>query len=201
MKCELGKAKDRERKDVTTQRWCSSNNYMHAMKIKDIMTKDVIVTVKPEATVQEAAVYMKAADVGAVPVTEDKRPVGMLTDRDITLMVTAAAQDPRTVRVREVMTPDVIACHEDEEVEEAVLLMEEKEVRRLMVLNPAGELVGIVSVGDLARHLRNKELTGEVLQEIARPLKEDPPAEFAERRMLQKTWFQPERRLTDFSYR
>jgi CBS domain-containing protein len=93
---------------------------------------------------------MKALDVGALPVCDGERLVGMITDRDITLEATAQSRDPVTTLVRDCMRPEVIYCFEDEDVDEAERIMQEKQIRRLPVLTREKRLVGIVSLGDLA---------------------------------------------------
>src|SRR5262249_1331530 len=104
------------------------------MKIRDIMTPDVE-CVWPDDSIQEAALKMKELDVGPLPVCDRDRAAGMLTDRDITIRAVAEGRDSRSTRVRDVMTPEVIACYDDQEVEEAAQLMQERQIRRLVVLN------------------------------------------------------------------
>src|SRR5919197_2730009 len=119
-----------------------------AMQLKDVMTRDVEV-VRPDATLQEAAGRMKALDVGVIPVCDGEHLMGMLTDRDITVRATAAGRDPRTTHVRDVMTPDVVYCFEDQDVTEAQRLMQERQIRRLLVLNPDKRAGGVGPPGDL----------------------------------------------------
>ena len=119
------------------------------MLLRDVMTPHVEV-IHPDATLREAAQKMKTLDVGPVPVCDGDRLQGMLTDRDITIRATAEGRDPNTTRVREVMTPDVVYCFEDQDVVEAARMMEERQIRRLVILNRDKRLVGIVSLGDLA---------------------------------------------------
>src|SRR5262245_63154601 len=104
------------------------------MRVSEVMTQGVECTY-PEATLQEAAAKMKSLDVGPLPVCDNDRLVGMVTDRDITVRATAEGEAPKDVRVRDVMTPDVIFCFEDALVSDAARLMEQKQVRRLVVLN------------------------------------------------------------------
>jgi CBS domain-containing protein len=134
------------------------------MVLREIMTTHVEV-VHPEATLKEAAQKMKALDVGPIPVCDGERLQGMLTDRDITVRATAEGRDPNTTKVREVMTPDVVYCFEDQDVREAADIMEEKQIRRLVVLNRDKRLVGIVSLGDLATQTGDAELESEELSE------------------------------------
>ncbi len=142
------------------------------MLLKDVMTTSVEV-VHPDATLQEAAQKMKDLDVGPVPVCDGERLVGMLTDRDIAIRSTAEGRDPKTTPVREAMTPEVVYCFEDQSVEEAARLMEEKQLRRLVVLNRDKKLVGIVSLGDVATSTGDERLSGEILKQVSEP---SPPA-------------------------
>lgn len=132
------------------------------MKIEQIMTPYVR-CVKPDVTLVEAAVVMRDMDVGALPICEGGRLIGMLTDRDLALRAVAECRDPRWTMVKDVMTDGVVYIYSDQEVEDAAELMERKQVRRLPVLNREKRLVGIVSLGDVAIHTSN-ELSGEALK-------------------------------------
>jgi CBS domain-containing protein len=132
------------------------------------MTPDVE-CVGLDDTLQEAAVKMKDLDVGPLPVCDRNRVAGILTDRDITVRAVAEGRDPKSTRVRDVMTHDVIACHDDEDVMEAAELMRERQVRRVLVLNRDEQLVGIVSLADLAADSGNPRRVGEVLQDVSEP--------------------------------
>jgi CBS domain-containing protein len=134
------------------------------MLLRDVMTPHVEV-IHPDATLTEAARKMKALDVGPVPICDGDRLQGMITDRDITIRATAEGRDPNTTRVREVMTPDIVYCFEDQDVREAAQIMEERQIRRLVVLNREKRLVGIVSLGDLATQTDEAELDSEELTE------------------------------------
>jgi CBS domain-containing protein len=138
------------------------------MKLKEVMTRGVDVT-RPDATLEAAAEKMKSLDVGPLPVCDGDRLVGMVTDRDITVRATAAGRDPKTTPIREAMTEKVVYCFEDQDVREAARLIEEKQIRRLPVLNRDKRLVGIVSVGDLAVRTHDKGLTGEVVERVSAP--------------------------------
>jgi CBS domain-containing protein len=138
------------------------------MKLRDVMTREVEV-VHPEASVTEAAEKMRSLDVGPLPVCDGDRLVGMITDRDVTVRATAQGRDPGTVRVREVMTPDVFYCFEDEDVKNAAQIMRDRQVRRLVVLDRDKRLVGIVSLGDLAVDTGDDKLSGRTLEKISEP--------------------------------
>jgi CBS domain-containing protein len=138
------------------------------MKIKDIMTSNVE-CVWPDDTLQEAALKMKEMEIGPLPVCDRLHIVGMLTDRDIAVRGVAEGRDPRSTKVSDVMTREVIRCFEDEEVEEAERLMQSRQVRRILVVNRDEGLVGILSLGDLAAETGNPQRVGEVLQDVSEP--------------------------------
>jgi CBS domain-containing protein len=138
------------------------------MWIRDIMTRNVE-CVWPDDTLQEAALKMKDLDVGPLPVCDYDHVVGMLTDRDITVRAVAEGRDPRSTRVRDVMTRNVVSCSEDDAVEEAARLMQERQIRRLLVLDRDKRLIGIVSLGDLAAEAEDPYRMAEVLQDVSVP--------------------------------
>ena len=119
------------------------------MQIADIMTRDPQ-SVQPGDTLQAAAQAMDELNVGTLPVCQDGRLVGMLTDRDIVVRSTAAGQDPRKATVADAMTTAVHSVREDAPVQDAVRLMQEHQIRRVPVLDAEDRLAGILSLGDLA---------------------------------------------------
>ena len=132
------------------------------MLVRDAMTPRAE-TVGPEETIQAAAAKMKALNVGALPVKDDDHLVGMLTDRDLAVRAVAIGRDPARTRVREAMTPQVVWCFEDQDTLEAARIMEDKAIRRVMVLDRQEHLVGLLSVDDIAAGARQERLAGEVL--------------------------------------
>ena len=139
-----------------------------AMQIRQVMTTHVECT-RPDASLQEAATKMKQLEIGPLPVCENNRLSGFITDRDITVRATAAGMDPKTTLVREVMTPSVVYCFADQDVIEAIQLMKDLQVRRLAVLDRDKRLVGIVSLGDLAVEIGDDRLVGETLEVVSEP--------------------------------
>jgi CBS domain-containing protein len=139
------------------------------MQLRQIMTPDPE-CISPDDTLQEAARRMRDLDVGPLPVCgADDRLAGMITDRDIIVRAVAEGKDPRSTPVREAMTGEVIACFEDQDVREAARTMQERQVRRLVVLDRDKRLVGIVSLGDLATEAGDREKAGAVLQDVSEP--------------------------------
>ena len=106
---------------------------------------------------------------GPLPVCDNDRLAGLITDRDIAVRAVAEGCDPRTTTVKDVMTPDVVYCFEDQDVQEAAQLMREHQVRRLVVLNRDKRLVGIVSLGDLAVETGDEKLSGRTLEHVSLP--------------------------------
>jgi CBS domain-containing protein len=133
--------------------------------IKEVMTRDVRAC-EPNATVAEAAKVMAQEDVGPVPIVEDGRLVGIVTDRDIVVRVVAEGRDPNTTTVREIASTELVTVSPDDDLDEALSLLAERQVRRLPVVE-GDRLVGIVAQADIARLGKDKK-TGEVVEEISR---------------------------------
>jgi CBS domain-containing protein len=138
------------------------------MIVSDVMTREVEV-IHADAPVREAAGKMKGLDVGPLPVTDGRRLVGMVTDRDITIRAIAEGRDPDTTPVRDVMSEGVVTCFADQDVRDAAQVMEKEQIRRLVVQDRAQNIVGVVSLGDLAVGGASKKVTGEALKEISEP--------------------------------
>lgn len=138
------------------------------MRLDECMTKGVE-CIRPEATLQEAARKMRDLDVGTLPVCgDDERPLGILTDRDITVRAVANGQNPASAKVEDSMTSSVVYCYEDQAVDEAVRLMEDQQIRRVVVLDRDMRLTGIISLGDLAvSGSKERELAAEALEAIS----------------------------------
>ncbi|HLV08520.1 MAG TPA: CBS domain-containing protein [Croceibacterium sp.] len=135
------------------------------MKVKECMTRDVRV-ISPDDTIERAAQIMDQIDAGVLPVGEGDRLIGMITDRDIAIRGIAQGAGP-DARVRDVMSQEVKYCYDEEETEDVLDNMAEIQVRRLPVVNQDKRLVGIVSIGDLAKEEARE--SGEALSDIARP--------------------------------
>jgi CBS domain-containing protein len=135
------------------------------MKVNQIMTAHAR-CVAPDNTLVEAAGLMRELDVGALPVCEIDRVAGMVTDRDIVLRGVADGRDANTTLVRDVMSQGAFHIFADQSVEEAARLMEDKQIRRLPVLDRNKRLVGIVSLGDLAV-TSNPAFSGIALKEVS----------------------------------
>jgi CBS domain-containing protein len=136
------------------------------MRVYDAMTPDVQMCT-PDDTLKDAAEAMAALGVGLLPVTDNDRLVGMISDRDIAIRGVGMGCGPDS-RVGDVMTADVKYCFEDQDIEEITANMGDIQVRRLPVLNRDKRLVGIIALGDIAQ-VHASDGTGEALSQISRP--------------------------------
>ncbi len=126
-------------------------------QIKDVMSTNTQF-ITPETTLQAAAQIMADQDLGFLPVGENDRLIGMITDRDMTIRATAQGQNPTQATAREVMTPKTYYCYEDQTTEEICQNMSDIKVRRLPVVNRDKRLVGVVSFGDLAQKCEAQDI-------------------------------------------
>ncbi|MGJ9417357.1 CBS domain-containing protein [Massilia sp. CMS3.1] len=139
--------------------------------IQDIMTRDVQ-TISPQDTVQRAAQLMDELNVGAIPVLDGDKLVGMITDRDITVRSVAVGQNPSSTKVLEVMSTDVRTCTENESVDSVLGKMGDVQIRRVPVIDEqTGKVIGIVSLGDVAT--RHSADVDRALDEISSPSEPD----------------------------
>ncbi|CCO08194.1 CBS domain-containing protein [Desulforamulus hydrothermalis] len=136
-------------------------------QLKEIMTPQVA-TVSPQQTVQEAAQLMSQYNVGSVPVVDNGRCVGIVTDRDIALRAVSQGHNPSTTKVQTVMTAGVVTGTPQMDVHEAANLMAQRQIRRLPVVEN-GRLAGIVSLGDLATQNIYQNEAGQALSSISEP--------------------------------
>ena len=135
------------------------------MMISDILSKDVEV-VNPETPATEIAMAMRDRNCGSIPVVEHNKLIGMVTDRDIAIRCVAVGVDPAVTTARDIMSPGVKYCYDDQPVEEVARNMGDIKVRRLPVVNREKKLVGIVSLGDLSIACEDDAVCGEVLERI-----------------------------------
>ncbi len=135
------------------------------MKVKDAMHKGVQ-WVDPDTKVSELARTMREHDIGAVPVGENDRLIGMVTDRDIVCRGFANGKHVDVLTARDVMSKGIVFCRDDEELDDAMHIMEQNQIRRLPVINDKKRMVGMLSLGDIS-HSSARELSGEVLQAVS----------------------------------
>lgn len=136
-------------------------------RLKDLMSRDVKV-VSPDMSIAEAAKQMRDGDFGMLPVGENDRMIGTISDRDITIRAVADGKDSAT-KVRDVMSDGVAWAYEDDSVEKAAKLMSERQVRRLPVVDRDKRLIGIVALGDFAVERSQIQPAAQALSEISKP--------------------------------
>jgi len=137
------------------------------MKVSDAMSRDVQLA-NPKQSIRDAARMMAKIDAGALPVGENDRLVGVITDRDIAVRAVAEGKSPLSTKVRDVMSAEVLYCFDDQDLDDVARNMGEQKVRRLPVVNRDKRLVGIISFGDLARKERS-DTAGHAISIISEP--------------------------------
>lgn len=143
-------------------------------KCSEVMTRDPMCC-EPTDPVTRAAEMMSQHDVGSLPVVESlqsRRLVGIVTDRDVVTKVVAGNRDVASATVSDAMTPNPAVCHEEDELERAVAIMADRQVRRLPVVDASGRLSGIIAQADVATRGNRDERTGELVEAISEPSKE-----------------------------
>jgi CBS domain-containing protein len=145
------------------------------MLVKECMTKQVELG-NPDMTLREVAKKMRDGKFGMLPIAENDRLVGMVTDRDLVIRGIAEGKDPSKAKVSDVMTKSVLYCFEDQTLDEVSENLGEQQIRRLPVLNREKRLVGILSLGDLAQSLEHPDNIEETLTRISKPNADEGPA-------------------------
>ena len=136
-------------------------------RVRDVMTPDPQ-CVRDSDSIMDAARIMQDADTGVVPVVDDgNKIIGMITDRDIVVRLIAAGKDPQKARVNEAMTKSVRKVDEDAKIDDVVELMSNAQIRRVPVVNRSNEIVGIVSLADLATGQTKTGKVGKTVEEIS----------------------------------
>jgi CBS domain-containing protein len=135
------------------------------MKVKDAMHRTAT-WVPAEMSLPEVAARMRDQDIGAVPVGEKDRLIGMVTDRDIAIRAFDSGRDPAKLKARDIMSKGIVYCRDSEELDDAVRLMENKQIRRLPVLDEKKRMVGMLSLGDLA-HSASGQLVCEAMTAVS----------------------------------
>lgn len=137
------------------------------MRVSEAMTRDVKVA-NPNQSLHDVAKIMADDDVGSLPVGENDRLIGMITDRDIAIRAVALGKSPDATKVREVMSEDVKYCFDDQDIADVARNMGEIQVHRLPVVNHDKRLVGIIALADIA-NTAGAELAGDAVQGICEP--------------------------------
>jgi CBS domain-containing protein len=158
MAFRVGWMDEKPRREAAGPRRC-------VMKVKDMMHSGVEF-VSPDATLAQVARKMRDSDIGAIPVCENGKPVGIVTDRDIAVRAVANGQDLSKLAAKDVMSRKVVCCEESEGADDALRVMEKHKVRRLPVLDASQKLIGMVSLGDIS-HAMPQQLTAEVTKAVS----------------------------------
>ncbi len=143
------------------------------MKLREIMS-DHVEVIHPDDSLQTAAEKMRDRDIGFLPVCDDERLIGVLTDRDLITRALADGLESKAILGRDLMTSPALYCFDDQSIDEAAKLMHDNQIRRLVVLSRDKQMVGVISLGDLAMTASDK-LTGDVLQSVSEPVSASRP--------------------------
>lgn len=135
------------------------------MQVKQVMTKNPTY-LEPTATLKEASLQMSEWHCGFIPIGENDRLIGVVTDRDITIRATAKGRDPKT-QLKEIMTKDIQFCYEEDDITLAAKRMTDKHVHRLIVLNKGKRFTGIISLSDIATKTHDTKLCGQLLESLS----------------------------------
>lgn len=145
------------------------------MLVKECMIRDVQLAT-PQTTIKEAAQKMRNGDFGSLPVGENDRLVGMVTDRDIVIRAVSEGKDPNSTTVQECMTKQILYCYEDQTLEEVAENLGDNQIRRIPVLSREKRLVGIVALGDIATSHVSPKKVEETLSHICQKSKQSKSA-------------------------
>ncbi|WP_164019266.1 CBS domain-containing protein [Pyxidicoccus trucidator] len=135
--------------------------------VKDVMTKDVEI-INPNSSLKDAAEKMRTLNVGPLPVCDNDKLTGIITDRDIVVRAVSQGMDPAKTPVSKAMTDQVEYVYEDEDISKVSRKMKDEQIRRLLVVNREKRLVGIISLGDISEAMDAQE-AGETLESISEP--------------------------------
>lgn len=140
---------------------------VYDMKVKDIMTKNVA-SLNPEDTVEHAAQLMKEYNIGSLPICNEEKVIGIITDRDIATRSSAEGENVQKQTVRDIMTSNPVTIKSDMDIKDAARIMSERQIRRLPVVE-SNSLVGMLSLGDVSVESASNETAGEALSNISEP--------------------------------
>lgn len=136
------------------------------MKAKDLMTQNPEI-ISPETTLKKAAEKMRDQDIGFLPIGENDRLIGVITDRDLAIRGVAEGKDPNKSTVRDVITDEIRYCMENDTLDKVADMMSNLKIRRLAVLNDNKRIVGVISLGDVATKSQDAKLTGKVTEDVS----------------------------------
>lgn len=136
------------------------------MQVKEIMSTHPEF-LPPSTLLPKLAEEMRKHDYGFIPIGENDRLIGIVTDRDLAVRGLTQGKDPKTLQAKDIMTKKVLYCFEDDDIEKAAKSMREQQVHRLIVLNKNKRLTGVLSLGDIARKYKDDELCGKLIEDIS----------------------------------
>ena len=136
------------------------------MKAKDLMSSNPEI-ISPETTLKQAAEKMKDQNIGFLPVGENDRLIGAITDRDIVIRGVAEGKEPSKALVRDILTDEIRYCMQSDSLDKVADMMSKLQIRRLAVLNDNKRIVGIISLGDVATKSKNTEISGKIIEEVS----------------------------------
>ncbi len=136
------------------------------MQVREVMSSH-LQSVPPDASLSYAAQQMRDLDIGMLPVETDGEIVGTLTDRDITIRAIASGADPNAMQVGDIMSHEIFTCSEEDDLLQAARIMEDHQVRRLIVEDQSGKYVGMLALADIARHQEMGDLGAEILSGVS----------------------------------
>lgn len=137
------------------------------MLAKDVMTSKPTF-LPPTATIDDAASKMRSKDFGFIPVGENDKLIGAVTDRDIAIRAIAEGKDPHTTQIKDVMTKGIEYCYETDDLQTVADKMEKLQIRRLVVLNKDKRMTGIISLGDIATKCKDAELSADLVDAVSK---------------------------------
>lgn len=143
------------------------------MFVKECMSKNKVVIGSPSMKLQEVAQKMRDGDFGILPIADNDRLIGMVTDRDIVVRAISKGKDPKLTSASEIMSKSVYYCYDDQTIEEVLKNLGDQQIRRLPVMNRQKRLVGMLSLGDLAKRHAPSEKFEETLSRISRANKQE----------------------------
>lgn len=147
------------------------------MEIKKVMHKHPYI-IAPNSTLAQAAQYMQEFECGILPVGDEKKIIGMITDRDIVVRALALGKNPNTTQVRQIMSKQVFSCFDDDSLEDATDTMRKKNVSRLLVINHKNKVLGIVSFAQLLRNTGNLKESDHVVHHLLKQSSRGKSAEY-----------------------
>ena len=143
------------------------------MKCKDVMTQKVVCCF-PDDSVEKAAKKMKKNNIGSLPILknkENKKLIGIITDRDLALKVVGKNHNPESTKIKKIMTKNVVTCLANDDLQKALDLMAENQLRRIPVVDKKNQVVGFIAQADIATRLDQAEKTAKVVKDISEPAK------------------------------